>query len=115
MIGGHLPFAGIEDKVRYHDTPIETVLLVTINLHLDRAKRPKSVHPPVVQPGHRVLVDVPEGWPTLLVYNSLTSCHADPFLVAGSHGVGHRAAFVSDYAPRWRPLDFMGWPGCNRS
>lgn len=118
MIGGHLSFVGIEGKVRYRGTPIETALLVSISPHLACAERPEGVHPPVVQP---VLAGVPEDWPTLLGYNSLTSksttqivtrCDADPLLV-GSHGVGRSAAFVSDYAPRWRPPDSMGWPSCN--
>src|ERR1700730_7572832 len=105
MIGGHLPFVGIEGKVRYHDTPIETVLPWLASARIWPAPNAQGVHPPVVQPGHPVLAGVPEDWPTLLGYNSLTSksatqilirCDADPLLVVGSHGIGRGA----DVRPR---------------
>jgi uncharacterized membrane protein len=122
MIGGYLSFAGIEGKARYHNTPVETALPVTISPHDDRHERPEGVHPAVVQPGHPVLDGVPEEWPALLGYNRLTGksatqvlvrCDADPLLVVGSHGAGRSAAFASDCAPHWCPPDFMAWPGYN--
>jgi uncharacterized membrane protein len=122
MIGGYLSFAGIEGKARYHDTPVEAALPVTISSHDDRAERPEGVLPAVVQPGHPVLDGVPADWPALLGYNRLTSksatqvlvrCDADPLLVVGSHGAGRSAAFASDCAPHWCPPPFMAWPGYN--
>lgn len=104
MIGGYLSFAGIQGKARYHDTPVETALPVTISSHDDRAERPEGVHPAVAQPGHAVLDGVPEDWPALLCHNRLTGksatqvlvlCDADPLPVVGSHG----AAFASDCPP----------------
>ncbi|HJZ03390.1 MAG TPA: glutamine amidotransferase, partial [Streptosporangiaceae bacterium] len=72
MIGGYLSFAGIEGKARYHHTPVETALPVTISPHDDRAERPEGVHPAVTEPGHPVLAGVPGDWPALLGYNRLT-------------------------------------------
>src|ERR1700683_4260391 len=69
MIGGYLSFAGIEGKARYHGTPVENVLPVTISPHDDRQERPEGVHPAVVEPGHPVLAGIPEDWPPLLGYN----------------------------------------------
>jgi uncharacterized membrane protein len=122
MIGGYLSFAGIEGKARYHNTPVEAALPVTISPHDDRAERPEGVHPAVTEPGHPVLAGVPEDWPALLGYNRLTGksatqvlvrCDADPLLVVGSHGAGRSAAFASDCAPHWCPPPFMAWPGYN--
>ena len=122
MIGGYLSFAGIEGKARYHDTPVETALPVTISPHDDRHERPEGVRPAVVEPGHPVLAGIPEDWPPLLGYNRLAGksatqilvrCDADPLLVVGRHGAGRSAAFASDCAPHWCPPDFMAWPGYN--
>jgi uncharacterized membrane protein len=122
MIGGYLSFAGIEGKARYHDTPVETALPVTISLHDDRVERPEGIHPMVTEPGHPVLAGIPHEWPVLLGYNRLTGksatqvlvrCDADPLLVVGSHGAGRSAAFASDCAPHWCPPAFMSWPGYN--
>ena len=120
MIGGYLSFAGIEGKARYHATPIEEALPVTISATDDRAERPEGVEPEVTSPGHEVLAGVPEAWPALLGYNQLTArpdaevlarCGADPLLTVGSHGAGRSAAFASDCAPHWCPPAFMNWPG----
>src|SRR5579862_1615092 len=95
MIGGYLSFAGIEGKARYHNTPVESALPVTISLHDDRVERPEGVHPVVTEPGHPVLAGVPHDWPALLGYNRLAAktatqvlvrCDADPLLAVGSHG-----------------------------
>jgi uncharacterized membrane protein len=120
MIGGYLSFAGIQGKARYHDTPVETALPVTISPHDDRAERPEGIRPVVTEPGHPVLDGVPAGWPPLLGYNRLAAksatqvlvrCDADPLLAVGIHGEGRSAAFASDCAPHWCPPDFMSWPG----
>ena len=120
MIGGYLSFAGIEGKARYHGTPVETVLPVTISPHDDRAERPEGVQPIVTEPGHAVLDGVPHDWPPLLGYNQLSAkpaaqvlvrCDADPLLTVGSYGAGRSAAFASDCAPHWCPPPFMAWTG----
>jgi uncharacterized membrane protein len=120
MIGGYLSFAGIEGKARYHDTPVEAALPVTISAHDDRAERPEGIQPVVTEPGHPVLNGVPHDWPPLLGYNQLSAksatqvlvrCDADPLLTVGSHGDGRAAAFASDCAPHWCPPAFMKWPG----
>jgi uncharacterized membrane protein len=53
MIGGYLSFAGIQGKTRYHDTPVETALAVTISPHDDRAERPEACTPPSSSPATR--------------------------------------------------------------
>jgi uncharacterized membrane protein len=47
MIGGYFSFAGIDGKARYHATPVETALPVTISALDDRAERPEGVQPSV--------------------------------------------------------------------
>jgi uncharacterized membrane protein len=123
MIGGYLSFAGIEGKARYHNTPVETALPVTISPLDDRAEHPEGVSPSVTQPGHPVLDGVPADWPPLLGYNQLTAkpgaevlalCGPDPLLVVGTHGTGRAAAFASDCAPHWCPPGFIYWSGYDR-
>ncbi len=120
MIGGYFSFAGIEGKARYHATPIEEALPVTISATDDRAEHPEGVQPEITAPGHEVLDGVPEAWPVLLGYNQLTAkpdaqvlarCGADPLLTVGSHGAGRSAAFASDCAPHWCPPGFINRPG----
>src|SRR5579863_6565241 len=107
MIGGYLSFAGIDGKARYHGTPVEEALPVTISPHDDRVERPEGIQPMVTEPGHPVLDAVPLDWPPLLGYNRLTAtsaaqvlvrCDADPLLAVGHHGDGRSAAFASDCA-----------------
>jgi len=123
MIGGYLSFAGIEAKARYHATPVEAALPVTISATDDRAEHPEGVQPEVINQGHEVLDGVPESWPVLLGYNQLTAkpdaevlarCGTDPLLTLGSHGSGRSAAFASDCAPHWCPPAFMTWTGYDR-
>ena len=120
MIGGYFSFAGIDGKARYHATPVETALPVTISALDDRAERPEGVQPSVSGAGHPVLSGVPDDWPALLGYNQLAAkpaadvlacCGEDPLLVVGRHGDGRSAAFASDCAPHWCPPGFMDWPG----
>jgi uncharacterized membrane protein len=120
MIGGYLSFAGIDAKARYHGTPVEAALPVTISALDDRAERPEGAWPAVTQPDHPVLDGVPGDWPALLGYNQVTakpgaqvlaSCGPDPLLTVGNFGAGRSAAFASDCAPHWCPPAFMDWPG----
>ncbi len=120
MIGGYLSFAGIDGKARYHATPVEAALPVTISEHDDRGEHPEGVRPVVSQAGHPVLDGVPADWPALLGYNRVTAkpeaqvlvrCGTDPLLTVGGYGAGRSAAFASDCAPHWCPPGFMSWPG----
>jgi len=120
MIGGYLSFAGIEGKARYHGTPVEDALPVTISPMDDRVEAPQGVTPVVTKPSHPVLADMATDWPALLGYNRVTarpaatvvvSCGDDPLLVCGEHHAGRSAAFTSDCAPHWGPPQFVAWPG----
>ncbi len=122
MIGGYLSFAGIEGKARYHNTPVETALPVTISPHDDPARTPRGRAPRRRRARPPVLAAIPEDWPPLLGYNrligksatqALVRCDADPLPVVGSHGAGRSAVFASDCAPHWCLPDFMSWPGYN--
>src|ERR1022692_2515804 len=73
MIGGYLSFAGIDGKARYHGTPVEDALPVTISPMDDRAEAPQGITPVVTEPGHPVLADVPPDWPVPPGYNRGTA------------------------------------------
>src|SRR5215472_14119495 len=120
MIGGYLSFAGIEGKARYHGTPVEDALPVTISAADDTVEKPQGVVPAPEMPGHPVLRDVAGPWPALLGYNRLTErpdaevlvrCGTDPLLACRDYHGGRSAAFASDCAPRWAPPAFLDWPG----
>ena len=120
MIGGYLSFAGIEGKARYHGTPVEDVLPVTIGETDDRVEAPQGVVPTAGRPDHPVLAGLPATWPRLLGYNRVTpkptaavvvSCGDDPLIACGEHHGGRGAVFTSDCAPHWGPPEFMAWPG----
>ncbi len=120
MIGGYLSFAGIEGKARYHRTPVEDALPVTIGETDDRAEAPQGVVPAVIRPDHPVLAGLPATWPALLGYNRVTakptaavvvSCADDPLIACGEYHGGRGAVFTSDCAPHWGPPAFMDWPG----
>jgi uncharacterized membrane protein len=120
MIGGYLSFAGIEGKARYHGTPVEEVLPVTISETDDRAEMPQGVVPEPVSPDHPVLAGLPTAWPALLGYNRVTArpaaavlvrCGDDPLVACAEYQGGRSAVFTSDCAPHWGPPGFMDWPG----
>jgi uncharacterized membrane protein len=120
MVGGYLSFAGIEGKARYHGTPVEDALPVTIGETDDRVEAPQGVVPAVTRPDHPVLAGLPATWPRLLGYNRVTpnptaavvvSCGADPLIACGEYHGGRGAVFTSDCAPHWGPPEFMSWPG----
>ncbi len=120
MIGGYLSFAGIEGKARYHGTPVEDALPVTISATDDRAETPQGVVPAAASPGHQILAGLPAAWPALLGYNRVTakagatvvaSVGDDPLIACGGHGAGRAAVFTSDCAPHWGPPGFLDWPG----
>ena len=121
MVGGYLSFAGFNGIARWHGTPIEEILPVTISPHDDRVEVVAGFRFEIVDPAHPIVADLPwEGATfTLCGYNrvrpkpvaTLLARHGDdPILVTGTHGRGRTAAFTSDFAPRWAG-DFVRWPG----
>ncbi len=123
MVGGYLTFQGIEGKARYHGTPVEAALPVSIDAHDDRVETPQGVNPRVVAAGHPIVAKIKGKWPALLGYNRLTAksdaevvvrAGRDPMLVAGAFGKGRSVAFASDCGPHWSPPDFVKWPGYQR-
>lgn len=120
MVGGYLTFQGIEAKARYHGTPVEEALPVTISPHDDRVEAPQGAKPRVVAADHPIVAKVKGAWPAVLGYNRLTAkpeasvvalAGGDPLLVAGTFGEGRSVAFASDCGPHWLPQSFVDWAG----
>jgi uncharacterized membrane protein len=120
MVGGYMTFQGIDGKARYHDTPVEEALPVTMLATDDRVEVPEGRTPIVCAPDHPIVTGLPAQWPALLGYNrvvpkpgaTVTATVGDaPLLVAWEWGRGHAVAFTSDCGPHWCPPDFLIWPG----
>ncbi|MBE3039496.1 MAG: cytoplasmic protein, partial [Chloroflexi bacterium] len=110
MTGGWFSFQGISGKGRYHETPVEEILPVSIRPYDDRVETPEGAAPQVRMPEHPILKDLPREWPPFLGYNRLSAkndsdtimtIRGDPFLVTGWYGKGKVAAFASSLAPHW--------------
>ncbi len=124
MAGGWFSFQGINGKGRYHETPIEEILPVSIRPYDDRVETPEGAAPQVRLPDHPILEGLPRTWPPFLGYNRLKakegaqvvlSVRDDPFLVTGSYGKGKVAAFASSVAPHWGGLkECVEWKGYAR-
>ena len=123
MVGGYMTFQGIEAKARYHGTPVEEALPVTISPHDDRAETPEGVAPEVVVASHPIVARLPSRWRNLLGYNRITAktsattiarVSTDPLVVAGGFGNGCGVAFASDCGPHWAPPAFVEWQGYAR-
>jgi uncharacterized membrane protein len=123
MVGGYMTFQGIEAKARYHGTPVEDVLPVTISPHDDRVEAPQGATPKVAMKDHAIVAGLGAKWPALLGYNRLTARPGtdvvavvgdNPLLVAGAHGKGRAVAFASDCGPHWAPPEFVNWKGYAR-
>jgi len=123
MVGGYMTFQGIEAKARYHGTPVEEALPVTISPHDDRVEAPQGVLPKVAMKSHPIAAGQGGKWPALLGYNRLTAkpgadvvavAGGDPLIVAGSYGRGRAVAFASDCGPHWAPPEFVNWKGYAR-
>lgn len=119
MAGGYLSFQGINGSARYHRTPVEAVLPVTILPVDDRVEVPEGVTPSVVL-SHPIVEGLDGEWPFLLGYNelrakpgseTLLTLGADPLLVLGRAGAGRSLAWASDIGPHWCPQAFLDWPG----
>ncbi len=123
MVGGYMSFAGIDGRARYHRSPVEEMLPVTISPYDDRVELPEGGVPELVAPDHPVLAGLDGQWPYLLGYNRveakphatllLTIC-GDPLLAVGTVALGRAAAFMSDCAPHWGSVEFLQWPGYRR-
>src|ERR1700747_473131 len=55
MAGGYLSFQGIYGSARYHRTPIEEVLPVTLLPVDDRVEKPEGINPHVTKPEHPIV------------------------------------------------------------
>src|ERR1700730_12251297 len=120
MAGGYLSFQGIYGTARYHRTPIEEVLPVSMLAIDDRIERPEGVNPKVVKQDHPITEGLDGTWPYLLGFNEVKAKEsADvlalvgeyPLLVAGSFGKGRAVAWTSDVGPHWCTKDFIDWSG----
>jgi uncharacterized membrane protein len=123
MIGGYLSFQGIDGKARYHGTPIEAALPVTLEAQDDRVEAPEGLTPVVRLPAHPLVRGLDATWPAILGYNRLHAKPAgevvvtageDPLVVAWSFEQGRSLAFASDCGPHWAPPPFVSWPGYAR-
>jgi uncharacterized membrane protein len=123
MIGGYLTFQGIDGKARYHGTPVEEALPVTISSSDDRQETPEGVTPVVVAPDHPIASGLAGQWPNLLGYNRFAAkseatvvavVGGDPLVVAGACRNGRGVAFASDCGPHWAPPAFIEWDGYAR-
>src|SRR3984893_3241241 len=120
MAGGYLSFQGIYGTARFHRTPIEEVLPVSMLAIDDRIERPEGVNPKVVKQDHPITEGLDGTWPYLLGFNEVKAKEsADvlavvgeyPLLVAGSFGKGRAVAWTSDVGPHWCTKDFIDWSG----
>ena len=120
MAGGYLSFQGIYGSARYHRTPVEDVLPVTLLAVDDRVEKPEGVNPKVKKAEHTILQGVVGDWPYLLGFNEvipkeegevLVAVGENPLLVTGSFGKGRSVAWTSDVGPHWCPKEFVEWPG----
>lgn len=120
MVGGYLSFQGINGRANYAGTAAEDALPVSLQQGDDRVERPDGAYPEVVATAHPVLSDVGDDWPDFLGYNrfetddgaeELVLIDGDPLVTVGAHGEGRSAAFASDCAPHWGPVEFVEWDG----
>lgn len=121
MCGGWMSFAGMQGAARYHRTPVEKALPVSILPYDDREETPQGIRPMVVRENHPVLDGIEGPWPPLLGYNRvhaddvgvvvLSTEDGEPLLVVGPYGLGRTAAWTSDVAPHWLSREFAAWVG----
>jgi uncharacterized membrane protein len=119
MSGGYLSFAGINAIGRWHNTPVEEILPVSISPHDDRIEATDGFIFKVVDKEHPITSGIP--WDnaefTLCGYNQvklkdgaklLAEYDGDPFITCWEYKKGRTATFASDFAPHWAG-DFKDW------
>lgn len=123
MCGGYYSFAGIYGAARYHRTPVEEVLPVSISPYDDRVETPEGTETEVVAPEHPILAGMPSPWPVLLGFNEITlkpgaqllaKVGDYPLLAVQTAGQGRTLAWASDIGPHWCPEPFATWDGYAR-
>jgi len=123
MCGGYYSFSGIYGAARYHKTPIEDVLPVSIQPYDDRVEAPEGAQPEIINSGHPILNGIPIPWPSLLGFNELTvkagaellaAVQNYPLLAVQTFGQGRTLAWASDIGPHWCPEKFATWEGYAR-
>jgi uncharacterized membrane protein len=120
MAGGYLSFQGIYGAARYHRSPVEDVLPVSLLPTDDRVEKPEGVNPRVTNETHFITTGIEKEWPYLLGFNevkakegseSLVMLGDHPLLVVGDFGDGRSVAWTSDIGPHWCPREFVDWTG----
>ncbi len=127
MVGGDLPFRGIDGRARWHRRAVEAVLPVGCLPHDDRPGVPEGCVPEVAAPGHPLLEGVPADWPVLpganegraragaeVVLRLPEHQGGHPLLALGRHGTGRSAAWTFAIGPHRVPREFSDWPGFAR-
>jgi len=118
MAGGYLSFQGFEGKARFHDSPIEEILPVTISPYDDRVEAPQGAQPHLENHDHAIVRGVSHEWPVLLGYNRVTmkddatlvaSVDGDVLIATQQVGRGRTAVWTSDIGPHWCPEQFVRW------
>src|SRR5215469_6611634 len=71
MAGGYLSFQGIYGAARYHRSPIEDVLPVSLLPMDDRIEKPEGINPTIVNENHFITKGMEKRWPYLLGYNEV--------------------------------------------
>jgi len=125
MVGGYYSFQGINGAARYHKTPVEAVLPVTIQPYDDRIEMPEGIEPIASAKAsvHPVMSGLSPSLPYILGINEVVAKpDADvllslpeeegghPLLVCGTAGKGRTAAWTTDIGPHWLPMDFLQAP-----
>lgn len=122
MIGGYYSFQGINGGARYHNTPVEAVLPVTIHPYDDRIEVPQGLRPQAAG-DHPILAGIEGDWPLLLGFNEVRAkpnavvlAEAGdtyrnlPIVAVGEHGKGRSLVWTSDIGPHWLPNEALAWP-----
>ena len=123
MVGGYLTFTGIDAKGRWGQTAVKDVLPVLLQDIDDRMENPQGIAPEIVDKQHDIMRGLPGEWPKMLGYNKaalregaqlIATIGGDPFVAAGTYGLGRSAIFSSDCSPHWAPPEFCDWPYYNK-
>jgi len=111
MIGGYWSFGGFRGTARYHDTPIEEALPVSIKDGDDRVEVPEGFRLNFADSDHPLLSNIDRKEDHyFLGYNRfrakegatvLASFMDDPMVVVGTFGKGRTMAFASDCDLHW--------------